>query len=333
MESVTTIGTQPKAETLAIVLERQRHCAEQFLAVQRSRLEKAETDLIRQVQRIRRKLASSRRRSARDRTRLERRSEEVAQQTEHLRRLRHELTAQQADWEQAQQRAAEYFHQLAVEVARQPDSGAQERCQELRQQCDALAEKLVESDREAASLRTRNQELERQLAAARQEPPAAAVLDWESEKRRVLAALEADTAPGDSSAEIERLRMKDVVERTDRAMAEQRKEIADLKRLLDQRTRAPASATDHEELLDKDEIVRQERENLRRAQQQCEEKLRQAEIEISVERARLARQRCELDEKRRALSGPADPARPAASDKPPRGRWLARLGLNEPDVK
>ena len=92
------------------------------------------------------------------------------------------------------------------------------------------------------------------------------------------------------------------------------------------------------ETLDHDALICAERENLKRLQQQYEELLRQAEIEISLERAKIARQRAEVDERLRSYQEQVDKAgSPApggkASEKPARSRWLTRLGLSDPDSK
>ena len=82
--------------------------------------------------------------------------------------------------------------------------------------------------------------------------------------------------------------------------------------------------------LDQDALVPQERETLKQLQDQWREKLRQAEIEISMERARIAREKAELDARCRALALPAAAAEDSGgkpTDRPPRGQWLARLGL------
>ena len=88
------------------------------------------------------------------------------------------------------------------------------------------------------------------------------------------------------------------------------------------------------EMFDKDAIVQEERENLKRVQEEWREKLRQAEIDISMERAKIARERAQLEERLRALESQAVIAaeKPSETDKegkPVRGRWLARLGLKE----
>jgi hypothetical protein len=87
--------------------------------------------------------------------------------------------------------------------------------------------------------------------------------------------------------------------------------------------------------VDNDAAVREERERLKRLQEQWSEKLREAEVELAVERAKLARQRAELEEQHRGTTGETNT--PVAADSNPlgspsyRGRWLARLGLTDAD--
>jgi len=70
-------------------------------------------------------------------------------------------------------------------------------------------------------------------------------------------------------------------------------------------------------------------------QTEWEGKMRTAEVEISVERAKLARERSDLEEKLRVLEersatmGAQTPAANAAAKEPKRGRWLERLGLKD----
>ena len=84
------------------------------------------------------------------------------------------------------------------------------------------------------------------------------------------------------------------------------------------------------DLLDQDELIQQKRESLDQLQTEWQEKLRTAEVEISVERAQLARERAEIEDQQRTL----EPLRRSTDgepgeEKPPRGRWLAKLGLRE----
>lgn len=85
-----------------------------------------------------------------------------------------------------------------------------------------------------------------------------------------------------------------------------------------------------------EDFLRAERERFLQLQQEWQEKLRQAEIELSMERAKLARQRAELEERLRTLQTGAEP--PPASEtagfySPRRRQWLARLGLLEGEQK
>ena len=87
------------------------------------------------------------------------------------------------------------------------------------------------------------------------------------------------------------------------------------------------------ELLDHDSVIREERESLKRLQTEWRDKFRQAEIEVSLERAQIARQKTELEQllrelhKERALSADSAANGNHPPDKPVRGRWLAMLGL------
>jgi hypothetical protein len=94
--------------------------------------------------------------------------------------------------------------------------------------------------------------------------------------------------------------------------------------------------------LDMDAIIGQERAAVQQLQDEWREKLRRTEIELSLERAKIARQHAELNDKRRELEKQLANALAAASSssgaanlstKPPRGQWLARLGLTEEHVE
>jgi len=96
-----------------------------------------------------------------------------------------------------------------------------------------------------------------------------------------------------------------------------------------------SAATDR--AIDGDAVIQRERERLEQLQEQWREKLRKAEVELSVERAKLARRHAELEE--RAKAGVAETPLEAgeeanAAEKVEQsvgGRWLARLGLVEAD--
>jgi hypothetical protein len=186
-------------------------------------------------------------------------------------------------------------------------------------------------------LKARNAELELELTRRQGGNQAAAATNWEAEKHRILATMEAEFNDKDPQQQAKRLEIQEVLETTDRAIRQKDAEIAALKQQLAGRdAMGPPGATASRgttELLDRDEIIRRERDSIARLRKEWETKLRQAEIEISVERAKLARQRSELEEKILVAAQAASKASPGAtsdrSEKPVRGRWRARLGLKD----
>ena len=86
-----------------------------------------------------------------------------------------------------------------------------------------------------------------------------------------------------------------------------------------------------ESVLDGDEIIRRERENLAKLQDEWKEKLREAELEISVQRAKIAREQAELEDKLREFRAFGSPATQSESVEKPKRRWLAKLGIVDED--
>jgi chromosome segregation ATPase len=158
--------------------------------------------------------------------------------------------------------------------------------------------------------------------------------DWESQKKRLLEQLETSFDSNDPQQAEEKLRCEDVVRETARIIAEKDREIAELRRQLEERPEpAPPpqeSRPAAEELLDADAVIQSERARLAKLQGEWEEKLRQAEVEVSIERAKIARERLQLEEKLRMLEskpGADGGTSQGADSKGGRGRWLNRLGL------
>ena len=91
------------------------------------------------------------------------------------------------------------------------------------------------------------------------------------------------------------------------------------------------------EVIDHDAVIAAERERLRKLQESVLEKLGTAEVELALERAKLARQRVELEDRMHVMQrdlpkgqeGSAGSGAPATPSKGGRGRWLARLGLKD----
>jgi len=218
----------------------------------------------------------------------------------------------------------------------------------LRDERDRLTQQLFQTESRLSDMAGRLADAENRLAQASQgnpegagrPRPAGGVLDWESEKRRILAALEAENDPGSEPSQKTRTEIEEVLRRTDLLVADKSREIAELKQLLQDQSANLGSvavgAAALGDILDRDAIIREERENLHRLQVEWQEKLRKAEVEISIERARLARQHAEIDEKLRTQGGAhskpdAPGSAPPKPDKSSAGRWLARLGLKDPN--
>lgn len=192
-------------------------------------------------------------------------------------------------------------------------------------------------------LRQQNEQQQRKLDKAPASSDSAVSggsLDWEAEKERILAALDAEDSGGtdeedDEERAEERLNIQRVTERTDKILSEKKREIEELQQLLqDQSTNVGAVAIGAAalgEMLDSDAIVVEERENLKSLQVEWKDKLRKAEVDISMERAKIGRERVELEEKIRLLQehGDAIDASKEGTDsnEPARGRWLEQLGL------
>lgn len=196
---------------------------------------------------------------------------------------------------------------------------------------------------EIRELRHRNAELEKKIAELEQRSGGNAplssdgrILDWEAEKQRILAALEAEAANHDPERSAERERLHEVIKKTETILAEKDREIAELRRILEEQATSIGSvavgAAALERLLDQDEVIRQQREHLRQLEEEWKEKLRKAELEISLERAKIAREKALLEERQRELEEKLQTlekaGQPADKTKPARGRWLTRLGLN-----
>ncbi|MEM9644861.1 MAG: hypothetical protein AAF989_07695 [Planctomycetota bacterium] len=85
------------------------------------------------------------------------------------------------------------------------------------------------------------------------------------------------------------------------------------------------------QIFDGDELILEERNRLQTMQQEWDEKFRQAEIEASLERAKLSRERQELARKAEELDEQLEQAKQALENsRQPDGkkrRWLAELGL------
>jgi hypothetical protein len=147
---------------------------------------------------------------------------------------------------------------------------------------------------------------------------------------------------GDPIQQRERLTIEKAMQTTQRAVEEKEAEINRLQALLEQQATAVDATTavgaqGIAGILESDELIREERENLIRLQDECREKMRKAEVELAVERAKIARERSAVDEKLRDIEAKVNAIQRATKNETPqdrlsrRHRWLAQLGLINPD--
>ena len=297
--------------------------------------------------------------------------EELSQAQRQIEGLESETAELRKSLEKAQTAGA----YSAQELVRSAEIGSEEREElaKLRNDRDSLAKKLAAAEsRLSATLGAgegateKNDDLSRQLEMATEElretkranldlevkltksrgtsaPSAlglAGGLDWEAQKQRLLASLEADD-PGDEEAIAEHNTIEGTIRITDQIVAAKDLEIAELQQLLAQDPQtlrsAAAKADGVAEILDSDQLIRQEREKLQALQVEWRDKIGKAETELSVERAKIARERAEVADKMQIYGQAQEPRQQSGEQsdatKPVRGRWLSMLGLKDVEEK
>lgn len=206
-----------------------------------------------------------------------------------------------------------------------------------------LEKRLQMAIDELRNERQRAAEMQKQLADVRVQAAhagAGGAMDWEAQKRKLLQSLEEDS---DAMADHEeRLSIEETIRVTSRVVDEKEREIVELRQLLEQQSSnfgsVAVGAAALSDLVDNDELLQQERKKLADLQEEWQVKLRQAEIELSLERAKLGRERVELEERLRVVEQ-AEATRSRSPEAPPAsgkkssggGRWLTRLGLRDGD--
>ncbi len=206
------------------------------------------------------------------------------------------------------------------------------------QQMEDLQRRFELAVEDVRQLKTEKADLEERLAStesqgAENEGP----LDWEAQKRRLLASLDGgDETPERSE---QRATIEGTIRITDEVVAEKDREIQSLREQMGQSAQhLPAVEIEPdpaEDSLSDDERLETERQRLASLEAEWEEKLRCAELELSVERAKMAREqaelaelRIELETQRKATDSPTT----SASDGNPGGRnWFNKLGLGRND--
>ncbi len=216
-----------------------------------------------------------------------------------------------------------------------------------------LRQKIQQLESDNSELHSQNQELAAKIAtskihetATENSLEAGEMFSWEERKQLILLQMEEDSFDANQFAAslsneiesgketpdafIDRLRLE--IEHRD-------EEIAELRHLLDQQaeTRSDGTAIGASaiaDMLDADELIAQERGKLRQLKVEWEEKFRVGEIEASLERAKLSRERQEVFAKKQELELQLEQLQPEHRQANEAGgsssrRWWAKLGLTE----
>lgn len=253
-----------------------------------------------------------------------------------------ELQQHDADQQQRLHDAESRCQQLEKELADAAVGGSSDDAavERLIEQVDNLENLRFELQAEVADLKTKLKDAQSTRSSSVPIDTAGDGFDWESQKLRMLAQLEdpGDGGNGGGMDESQRLSIDETIRKTDQIVADKNEEIEELKRLLSEQSAIngdmAVGAAAFADLLDQDELILEERDNLRTLQEDWREKLRQAEVDISMERAKLARERAQMEEQKQFLEDElaqisrGNSKETTASS---RGRWLSRLGLSADD--
>ncbi len=199
---------------------------------------------------------------------------------------------------------------------------------------------LEESEATIESLQAEIQDLKQSLQAAsttvrRASTPAIKQpmqsLTWDEQKKRLMEEggdESTDETPMDShsSPEEQVPDWEELLIDAQKQLALKEAEIASLREQLAAASAAPNLDEVREQMLNADQVIQQEREKLRSLQEEMEEKLRKAEVDLSLERARLARDRQAIEELQQQLARNPSVNDPAGT--PKKRRWLSSLGLD-----
>jgi hypothetical protein len=215
--------------------------------------------------------------------------------------------------------------------------------EENRLQVEQLRSQLLAARSEAIELRMQSEELSARLAKY-QGPSQGEIsqsLTWEERKVALLHQLEAETRAEEPCDPRKVLEIEKILDETSREIARRDEELMGLRALLAQQSISQdglaIGAAAIADVVEADAIIVAERLRLKELQAEWEQKHRQAEIEISLERAKIARERLELQEriqdietKQSHTQGDSTAGMGTTADRAKsRGRWLARLGLRD----
>ncbi|MCH2115864.1 MAG: hypothetical protein MK171_13260 [Pirellulales bacterium] len=220
--------------------------------------------------------------------------------------------------------------QLKKAASQTVDTDVQQEITDLQRRFESAVDDLRQLKQENADLL-----IQLEAASTISDPADTGGTDWQSQKARLMAALDAEERGAMTPERKQgRATIEGTIFLTDQIVAAKDKELTQLRASLEAR---PAEEdlqvveeikqAVREEVFADNELIQTERNRLKEIQQEWQDKLRQAELEISVERAKLAREQSEL-------AGKMASFKESSLDKiedngQPQRRWLSALGLRD----
>ncbi|MGI9472854.1 MAG: hypothetical protein ACR2NZ_15045 [Rubripirellula sp.] len=223
---------------------------------------------------------------------------------------------------------------------------------ELRQwqdECDRLYRRVLKLEDDLEETHQQNEVLASKLANQSVEAVASTPIEtceslsWEERKQRIMQQMDGDPstlAATESSSDIMISGSQQSGTSGDRMHADMEsrdREIAELRELLEQQSQTQGEGVAIRtaaiaEMLSDDELIQQERLRLQQLQMEWEEKFRAGEIEASLERAKLSRERQEVARHKVELEVQLERLHRELRSSDGEGgtrRWLTKLGLND----
>ena len=259
-----------------------------------------------------------------------------------------DLTEVLAELSALKNSVAELSQQQPVAIApAEADSNDSERNEELMLEIEYLRGQITD-------LESANEALERKLEnapALSESSSGHERMTWEQRKEMMLRQMEDDTfdaeefvasLPSDTQVDVDPISF---VQEMIQSLRERDEQLLDLEcelEMLRNSTDQPAGeeigvtvgAAAIAEMVDSDELLREEREKLQHLQEEWEERFRESEIAASLERAKISRERHELAIRNAELEEQLVHFRRESEQNRDAGgnnsrRWLAKLGLTD----
>jgi chromosome segregation ATPase len=335
-----------QTHALQLRLGRQRKALAQSLRAQRAELQLKASRLQQDLDnRLVSEIRSERKRYEAEKSELNQQLEAAHKQVAELIDKTSQLESRETQLEMARreienlQTQLAQSHQSARDSVDSNDLRQHQADLENDQENQRLQSALAKAEAELSDLRRQNSELAAKIAQQTTDKASARnthgtasqeLLTWEERKKLILQQLEMETKSDSDHTHEQRLEVQKIIETTEFEIARRDREIEELRAIVqtqsDAREGLAIGAAGVAQILDADELISAERQKLRQIQQEWEAKLRQAEIDLSMERAKLARERAELD-----MQKPQPPASgsPTTSTDRQQRRWLDFLGLKE----